>query len=211
MTLSTQSYLQQLPTWPRSGRHILAQFDADSIIVYQAYRPSIARYAVENQRFGGDFSFSRMSWIKPNFLWMMFRSGRAAKEGQDHILAIRLRRAFFDEILEKAVASTFSASGFPTHEAWQEALQSSEVRLQWDPDHDPLGNTVERRAVQLGLRGDMLRRYGTEDLLGIEDITPFVCEQREHLSAGFSKLQTPIEHIYQPSTEAAALAVRIDR
>ncbi len=65
--------------------------------------------------------------------------------------------------------------------------------------------------MQLGLRGDILQRYGTEQLLGIEDITPFVCEQREHLSAGFSELQTPIEHIYQPSTEAAALAVGIDR
>lgn len=211
MTLSTQSYLQQLPTWPRSGRHIMAQFDADSIIVYQAYRPSIARYAVENQRFGGDFSFSRMSWIKPNFLWMMFRSGWSGKEGQEHILAVRLRRAFFDEILENAVASTFSASGRPTHEIWQAALQSSEVRLQWDPDHDPLGNTVDRRAVQLGLRGELLRRYGTEALLGIEDITPFVCEQRAHASNGFAKLQTPIEHIYQPSTEAAAVAVGIDR
>ncbi len=210
-TLKTQSYLQQLPAWPRSGRHIMAQFDTDSIIVYQAYRPSIAQYAVENQRFGGDFSFSRMSWIKPNFLWMMFRSGWAAKEGQEHILAVRLRRAFFDEILEKAVASTFSASGFPTEEAWQAALQFSEVRLQWDPDHDPLGNAVERRAVQLGLRGDMLRRYGAEQLLGIEDITPFVCEQREHLSNGFIELHTPDEHIYQPCTEAAAKAVGIDR
>lgn len=211
MTLSTQSYLQQLPDWPRSGRHIMAQFNADSIIVYQAYRASIARYAIEHQRFGGDFSFSRMSWIKPNFLWMMFRSGWASKEGQEHILAVRLRRAFFDELLEKAVASTFSASGFPTHESWQAALQSSEVRLQWDPDHDPLGNTVERRAVQLGIRGDMLRRYGTEQLLGIEDITPFVHEQRAHASNGFAALQTPIEHIYQPSTEAAAVTVGIDR
>lgn len=211
MTLSTQSYLQQLPDWPRSGRHIMAQFEADSIIVYQAYRASIANYAVEHQRFGGDFSFSRMSWIKPNFLWMMFRSGWASKEGQEHILAVRLRRAFFDELLEKAVASTFSASGCPTHESWQAALQSSEVRLQWDPDHDPLGNTVERRAVQLGIRGDMLRRYGTEQLLGIEDITPFVHEQRAHASNGFAELQTPIEHIYQPSTEAAAVAVGIDR
>ncbi|MFN0078741.1 MAG: DUF4291 domain-containing protein [Prosthecobacter sp.] len=211
MTLITKPYLEQLSVWPRTGHHIMAQFDTDSILVYQAYRPSIARYAIENQRFGGDFSFSRMSWIKPNFLWMMYRSGWAAKEGQEYILAVRLRRTFFDEILEKAVASTFSASDCPTHEVWQTSLQSSEVRLQWDPDHDPLGNSVERRAVQLGLRGEMLRRYGTEALLGIEDITPFVREQRTHAADGFAQLVTPVEHIYQPSTEAAALAVGIDR
>ena len=81
-SFTTCSYSKQTRKWPQSGRHILAQFDADSIIVYQAYRAAIARHAVEHQRFGGDFSYSRMSWIKPNFLWMMFRSGWATKEGQ---------------------------------------------------------------------------------------------------------------------------------
>ena len=36
--------------WPKEGRHILAQYDADSIVVYQAYCPEIAKYAVEHQR-----------------------------------------------------------------------------------------------------------------------------------------------------------------
>ncbi len=109
-----QRYLDQESDWPRSGRHILAQFDDDSIYVYQAYRPSIARFAVEHQAFGGDFSFGRMSWIKPNFLWMMYRSGWATKEGQEHILAVRLRRAFFDELLRLVVPSTFDSRRFAT-------------------------------------------------------------------------------------------------
>lgn len=210
MTLSPQPYLEQLPHWPQTGQHILAHFDDDSIVVYQAYRASIARHAVAHQQFGGDFSYSRMSWIKPNFLWMMFRSGWAAKEGQEHILAIKLRRAFFDEVLEAAVASSFGASGFNNHEEWQLAVANSDVRLQWDPDHDPHGACVARRAVQLGLRGEMLRRYGTEAILGIEDITPFVIEQRAHLQNELSNLQTPTERAYQPSTEAARQSVRID-
>lgn len=81
-------YLEQLPHWPQTGQHILAQFDEDSIVVYQAYRSSIALYAVANQRFGGDFSYNRMSWIKPNFLWMMYRSGWATKEGQERMALI---------------------------------------------------------------------------------------------------------------------------
>jgi len=210
MNLFIQPYLEQLPHWPQTGQHILAQSDNDSIVVYQAYRASIAQYAVEHQQFGGDFSYSRMSWIKPNFLWMMFRSGWAAKEGQEHILAIKLRRTFFDEILEAAVASTFSASGFEGHEEWQLAVANSDVRLQWDPDHDPHGACVTRRAVQLGLRGEMLRRYGTEAILSIEDITPFVIEQRAHLQNELSNLQTPAERLYKPSTEAARQSVRID-
>lgn len=202
-----QRYLDQVHGWPQAGRHILAQFDAETIYVYQAYRPSIARFAVENQRFGGDFSFSRMSWIKPNFLWMMYRAGWATKEGQEHILAVRLRRTFFDELLRLAVPSGFLPGRFATREEWQAAVASSEVRLQWDPDHDPSGNPVERRAVQLGLRGDALRRYGQQELISIEDITPFVAEQRQHLSQGFAELHTPEERVYQPGDQVAANTV----
>lgn len=36
--------------WPTYGNHILAQFDDDSIVVYQAYEPMIAQFAVDNQR-----------------------------------------------------------------------------------------------------------------------------------------------------------------
>jgi O-acetyl-ADP-ribose deacetylase (regulator of RNase III) len=210
LSLTLRPYAEQLPEWPPSGRHIMAQFDADSIIVYQAYRPAIARYAVENQCFGGEFSYNRMSWIKPNFLWMMFRSGWAAKEGQEHVLAIRLKRPFFDELLTTAVASTFNASGMDDYDAWQNAISGSAVRLQWDPDHDPKGNSVERRAVQLGLRGEMLRRFGEEDLLSIEDITSFVAEQHTVLLKAPSDLVVPVEQVYLPADPRAAANVGIE-
>ena len=57
-------------TWPRAGRHVLASYDDTTVVVYQAYRPSIARFAVQHGYFGGnDFSLSRMSWIKPCLLY----------------------------------------------------------------------------------------------------------------------------------------------
>jgi hypothetical protein len=48
---------------------------AEAILVYQAFKPEIGRYAVANQRFTGCEAYSptRMTWIKTNFLWMMFR------------------------------------------------------------------------------------------------------------------------------------------
>ena len=76
MRLATERYVEQAKTWPASGRHVLAHFDAETVVVYQAYRPAIGRYVIEHGHLGGDgFSYSRMSWVKPNFLWMMFRSG----------------------------------------------------------------------------------------------------------------------------------------
>lgn len=192
----TEPYTEQQQHWPATGRHILAQYDDASIIVYQAYRPAIADFAVKHQRFGGEFGYNRMSWIKPNFLWMMFRAGWATKEGQERILAVRLQRGFFDELLRDAVPSSHDPDRHPEHEDWKAAVERSDVRLQWDPDHDPLGRPLVRRAIQLGLRGRALRRYGEEALLGIEDITPFVIAQRAHLRDGFAALILPRERVY---------------
>ena len=203
-------YIDQVNAWPRAGRHIMAQFDDSTIIVYQAYRPSIARYAVEHQRFGGDFSYNRMSWIKPNFLWMMYRAGWATKEGQEHILAVRIRRSLFDDLLFSAVASTYHAGRYASHGEWQAAVATSDVRLQWDPDHDPAGRALERRAVQLGLRGNQLRRYGERDVVSITDVTAFVAEQRQHVPEALHFLKMPKERVYEPANPEAAHAVGID-
>ncbi|MGN6153742.1 MAG: DUF4291 domain-containing protein [Lysobacteraceae bacterium] len=199
----TEAYTGQQQHWPTTGRHVLAQYDDAGIVVYQAYRPAIADFAVEQQRFGGEFSYTRMSWIKPNFLWMMFRAGWATKAGQERILAVRLRRSFFDEVLRDAVPSSFDPAHHASHDEWKAAIETSDVRLQWDPDHDPLGGPLARRAVQLGLRGAMLRRYGEQDLLSVEDITPFVIEQRTHLRDGFCDLVVPRERVY-PTPHAGA-------
>ena len=196
MNLITEPYNAQQARWPRSGRHILAQFDADSVVVYQAYRPEIGHFAARNGYFGGEFKTSRMSWIKPNFLWMMDRSGWGTKEGQEVTLAVRLRRDAFDEILRRAVHSSFVPEVYRTYEAWQQAVAGSDVRLQWDSDHDPAGSPLERRAIQLGLRGEVLAKYAKEWLIGIEDISDFVAEQRANAMTRFHRLVTPKEDVF---------------
>lgn len=95
---------QAREVWPGRGQHILAQYDQDSIVVYQAFCPEIADYAVEHLRFVGCpcYNPNRMTWIKTNFLWMMFRSRWASKPRQERILAILLRRDRFDYYLKCA-------------------------------------------------------------------------------------------------------------
>ena len=130
MNLILEPYLDQKARWPKQGRHILAQFDAESVVVYQAYNPAIGHFAARHGGFGGDFRTSRMSWIKPNFLWMMYRSGWGTKENQEVTLAVRLRREAFDEILRQAVPSTFVPEVHETEDAWKRAVARSDVRLQ---------------------------------------------------------------------------------
>jgi hypothetical protein len=200
MNIETEWYAEQVKVWPKTGCHILAQYDEETIIVYQAYRPSIARYAAQDQKLGGsEFSYNRMSWIKPNFLWMMFRSGWGTKENQEATLALRIQRAFFDTLLAQAVPSSWYQEQYATEKDWNEAVSHSDVRLQWDPDHHPSGAKLERRAIQLGLRGDILEAFGQRELVEVIDMTEFVAEQRKCLSeAGVSALQTPRERVYVP-------------
>jgi hypothetical protein len=203
--LIMEPFVAQRERWPARGRHVMAQFDDESVVVYQAYRPEIGHFAAAHGYFGGAFSLSRMSWIKPNFLWMMFRSGWGAKEGQEVVLAIWLARAAFDTILAAAVASSHDPRCFPDRAAWQAAVKRSDVRLQWDPDHGPSGAPVERRAVQLGLRGGVLARYAREDIVAIEDISAMCRAQHAAFSrGGADALVTPREDIYPVTPEAAA-------
>lgn len=198
MNLQLEPYQTQISHWPQTGRHILAQFDEHSIIVYQAYRPSIGHFAARHGYFGGEFSLSRMSWVKPNFLWMMYRCGWASKQGQEVVLAIRLKRVGFDSLLTQAVHSTYQEATYHSKEAWKRAVQHSDVRLQWDPDHDPSGAKVERRAIQLGLRGEALARYTREWIIEIEDISAFVREQYQHVQTrNYAQLITPSERPYR--------------
>jgi hypothetical protein len=206
MTLATAPYAEQMKCWPQTGRHILAQFDAETVIVYQAYCPGIGRFAVENGRFGGDFKYSRMSWIKPNFLWMMYRSQWGQAEGPEVVLAIRLRRRFFDSLLVKAVPSSFDAGVIGSYEDWASAVARSDVRLQWDPDHLPTGEKCERRAIQLGLRGAALEAFGKREIVQVIDISTFVAEQRSSLHEWKTgKLMTPCERVYLPADPDAAM------
>lgn len=197
MKLLTESYLTQANRWPKAGRHILAQFDGTSVIVYQAYRSAIGHFAAKHGYFGGEFSLNRMSWIKPNFLWMMYRSGWGTKTNQEVILAIRIQRSAFDAILAAAVHSHFVPDLYSSETAWKQAVVQSSVRLQWDPDHDPSGAKQERRAIQLGLRGEVVAQYARDWIVSIEDISEFVQQQYQYVQAGdWTHLKIPYEVVY---------------
>lgn len=113
MDFKTTSYSDSLKALPASGQVILAQQTDGSLIVYQAYKPAIADFAVKNQYLGGpDFSYQRMSWIKPNFLWMMYRCGWAEKENQERVLAIWIKKGNFENILDQAVFSSFKTQHY---------------------------------------------------------------------------------------------------
>lgn len=186
---------------PQKGKHILAYQADDALVVYQAFNPQIANYAVAHQAFGGEhYRYSRMSWIKPNFLWMMYRCGWAQKKAQTQVLAIWIKKTDFDIILANTAYSSFQPRVYASHEDWRADLGNKRVRLQWDSDHDPWGNKEARKAIQLGLKGDLLEQFGKEMILKIENITNFVQAQKKCLDLRkTNEVQIPTETIYQPA------------
>lgn len=195
--MKLEKYIEQVKRLPISGKQIIGQIKEDSIIVYQAFNPNIADYAVKNQKFGGEYySFNRMSWIKPGFLWMMYRAGWASKEHQQKILAITLPIRHFKTILEQATISSYNEEIYTTKEEWENELEKTEVRLQWDPDHNPFGMKQERKAIQLGMKGTVLKRFCTEWITEIQDITEFVKEEYEKVKTNeIDNLNIPYEEI----------------
>ena len=178
-------------------RNIYAIYDDKTIRVYQAYNNEIADEALKLGKFGSKFSLTRMTWIKPSFLWMMYRSGWASKQGQERILAIDLKRGGFDDIVRNAVLSSFREVSDLSKEEWKEKLENSEVRCQWDPDRDIYGNPIGRRAIQLGIKGETVRKYINDWIVNITDITDKVIGMRNNIqNRTFSESVLPQEKKY---------------
>lgn len=178
--LDLEHYETNRQNLPKRGRILFGHTQYKSITFYAAFKRSIAEDAVKNQRFGTDFNFNRMTWIKPSFMWMMHRSDWATKHNQECILAIKMKRKHLKTILDEAVLSSFSNDEYQDESEWKKKLSESNVRIQWDPDHDKNGNKHHRKAIQIGLKGKTLAAFNSEYIQGIEDITDFVEAQRVH-------------------------------
>ena len=170
-------------------REIRADYDDQSIVVYQAYSPAIAEPAVAAQRFVPPFKMERMTWIKPSFLWMMYRCGYAQKEGQERVLAVRITREGFDWAVANAVESNIS--GKPA------------VRVQWDPERGLRHEALSHRSIQIGLTREAVQKYVHEWTVSITDVTSLAREVHAAVRAGDddkARALLPVERPYGTST-----------
>lgn len=177
-------------------KEVFAHYDRQCIRVYQAYNPMIAKEAVALQTFGENFNVNRMTWIKPSFLWMMYRSHWGTKKNQECILALDIYQAKFNELLEKAVLTSPDSTNYNGSQ-WEKAFDETTVYCQWDPDRAINGTMIHRAAIQIGLKGDTLRDFLAESIFHIEDLTLLVNKWNEQRKCG--KLNTknlPVEKLY---------------
>ncbi|MFI5666999.1 DUF4291 domain-containing protein [Streptomyces sp. NPDC051704] len=160
----------------RVNRQIRAAHTDTTVTVYQAYSPALGLPAARDGRFPPAWKRERMTWIKPSFLWMMYRCGWAAKEGQETVLAVEITREGFDHALRDACLSHYEPRTHADRESWRRALHGSSARVQWDPERDLHLNPLPHRSLQLGLSGPTSRAYADEWTVSIRDVTPLARE-----------------------------------
>ena len=99
--------------------------------------------------------------------------------------------------MRNSVLSSFREVSDLSKEKWKEKLENSEVRCQWDPDRNIYGNPIGRRAIQLGIKGEMVKKYTNDWIVNITDITDKVIEMRNSIQNGtFSESMLPQEKKY---------------
>ncbi|WP_434739352.1 DUF4291 domain-containing protein [Micromonospora sp. SH-82] len=195
-------------------RQVRARYSAATITVYQAYPPQIASPAVAAGRFVAPFKRDRMTWIKPSFLWMMYRCGWATKPGQERVLAVDISREGFEWALTRACLSHYDRDLHGDRAAWSRKLKSSPVRVQWDPERTLRLGALPYRSLQVGLSGEAVDRYVDEWIVDVTDITPTVERIRDLLRDGgeaAAAVHLPVEDVYPlPGKIAAGLGVGTD-
>lgn len=155
---------------------VRARHTESTVTVYQAYGPGIGRAAARSGRFPAAWKRDRMTWIKPSFLWMMYRCGWGLKEDQETVLAVEITREGFLWALRHSCLSHYVAALHEDHGAWKRELRLSPARVQWDPERDLRLRPLPYRSLQLGLSGEAAARYADEWIVGIEDVTPLARE-----------------------------------
>lgn len=158
-------------------RQIRAVYDDKTIRVYQAYSDAIADSALEHGTFvSPPFKMGRMTWIKPSFLWMMYRAGWGGKDTeQKRILAIDISREGFEWALENSLLS-HQTKNYTDKEEWLKIKKSKPVRVQWDPERDLILQPLAHRAIQIGLTNEAVPLYVNEWIQSITDTTDLAAE-----------------------------------
>jgi Domain of unknown function (DUF4291) len=146
----------------------------------------------------------RMTWIKPSFLWMMYRAGWGYKdEGQRRILAIDISREGFEWALRHSCPSHPEPT--ISKQDWARRKAASPVRIQWDPERDLHLQPLPYRAIQIGISGKAVALFVNQWIRKITDITDLA-----HTIQGFvndhkleqARARLPVERPFLPAEGA---------
>ena len=212
MNLETELYSVQSADWPTEGRVILAQYDDDSIVVYQAYRPAIG-------------NFRRQAWLLRRPVQAVADVVDQAQLSVDGCtgavgLGSKVKKSCwpFASSVRRSTRFYGKLSTRPFDLRVTSHARRGKRRpprrtfgCSGDPDHAPDGAKLERRAIQLGLRGEVLAEYAREWIVDITDISEFVRAQRDNsVPTRYDQLAMPRERVYPVTDQATIRRLRLE-
>ena len=147
-----------------------------------------------------------MTWIKPSFAWVLYRSGYAHKHHQERILKIKLPHDAVAALLSKC--------------ACRHGGGGTKGRVQWDPARDVLTSEekgkvprrmLRERAIQIGLSRELSERF-VASIIAVHDVTELAhrvgaAHKAKDVAAAMAELSPllPHERAYLPHCEQADL------
>ncbi len=139
-----------------------------------------------------------MKWIKPSFLWMMYRAGWGFKDAaQARILAIEISHEGFEWALKHSCPSHPAAT--MSADEWTKFKSSVPVRVQWDPERDIFHAPLDHRSIQIGLSRPAVDLYVDEWIKKITDVTEYSQSIKAMIDLGEidrAKSLLPVEQTY---------------
>mmetsp|Transcript_107169 Transcript_107169/g.185555 ORF Transcript_107169/g.185555 Transcript_107169/m.185555 type:complete len:385 (-) Transcript_107169:52-1206(-) len=187
----------------------VGQWDAEGVYLYQAFCDEIADWALAHQHLGGPrFNTTRMTWAKPSFGWILYRSGYGHKPGQNRILKIKVPHHALAEILSHCSCVDTNKDTRSGRKAGK-AEGESNGRVQWDPERDMLSadgreprRMLRTRAIQIGLAGRLSQLY-VQSAVCVQDVTELahrICHAHRSKKNAMDELLAalPDERPYMP-------------
>ncbi len=112
-------------------------------------------------------------------------------------LTLMMKEYGFISILKQAIPTAFDPNIFTNEHQWRSILDRNEVRYQWDPDRDLFLQKLSRRAIQIGIEGDIVKNYVDRWIIAIEDVTGLAANIRNAVNNKSKELPPiPDESIY---------------
>ncbi|WP_196893169.1 DUF4291 domain-containing protein [Aureivirga marina] len=181
------------------NQEIRATFTKETITVYQAYNKNIALPAIRNNKFETPFSFHRMTWIKPSYLWLMERSNWGTKSNQEFILGIKIKRDFWEKALSLGVLTHPDKEIYSSGFDWEKQFSNAKVHIQWDPERTLKGGKLNERSIQVGISRFLIEEFNNEGIQEIIDFTPLtkkINQLRKQGKYKEAKRLLPTEKVY---------------
>lgn len=193
------------PQFDEEVQSFVGEWDNEGVWLYQAFNDAIADFALKHQRLGGPaFNPKRMTWVKPSFAWVLYRSGYGHKHNQQRVLKLKVPHEALAALLSRCKCKHGGGG--------------SKGRVQWDPARDLMSadgreprRMLQHRAIQIGLKADLSEMY-VNSVVAIEDVTALAHAVGEAHSAGTKEAMAalvpklPIERPYLPACSKEVLS-----